>query len=77
MANTRQLPDSTFQIMVAIPTNKELPETRNMFPRRMVKGNFLVTEVTGGPSAVYEALKQLQFYADDYHRVPIAIPFES
>ena len=77
MTNITQLPDSSFQLMVGIPTDKELPEKENMFPRKMIKGNFLVTEITGGPSTVREALKQLQFYADDYRRIPIAIPFES
>ncbi len=77
MTNTTQLADSSFQLMVGIPTDKELPEKENMFPRKMIKGNFLVTEVTGGPSTVNEALKQLQFYAEDYRRVAIAIPFES
>jgi hypothetical protein len=63
--------------MVAIPINKELPGSGNIFPRKLIKGNYLMTEIQGGPYTIQNALHQLQVYAEDYRRTIIAIPFES
>jgi len=77
MTNTSVMVDSSFQLMVAIPVNKQLPGNGNIFPRKLIKGNYLMTEVQGGPYTIQVALDQLKLYAEDYRRTTIAIPFES
>lgn len=76
MLNTTPLGGDKFQFMVALPVNKELPAKGSFFARRMVPGNFMMTEVTGGLKTVDDAIKQLQQYAIDHQRTSMAIPFQ-
>ncbi|MGI8950258.1 MAG: hypothetical protein ACR2FN_01605 [Chitinophagaceae bacterium] len=75
--NITQLSAKQFQLMVAIPTNKELKNERNIFFKRMIPGNFYTTEVKGGNYTVNNALNNLQLYMQDYQNTEMAIPFEA
>ncbi len=77
MLNVTKLNDKEFQTMVAIPINKELPASGNIFPRKMIPGNFMTAEIKGGQYTIDEALQQMQNFFDDYHKTSMAIPFQS
>ena|GEM_PF-167695 len=77
MLNVTRLSEKEFQSMVAIPINKELPAHGNIFPQKMIPGNFIVTQIKGGVFAINNALEQIQNYFDDYHKTSMAIPFQS
>jgi hypothetical protein len=76
MVNISKSDSTVFQLMVAIPTDKKLAGEGNIFYRRMVPGNFLVTEVRGGTNEVNEAIKSLELFINDYKKMSMAIPFQ-
>jgi hypothetical protein len=77
MRNITQLDSGGFQIMVALPIDKELKTEAIFFPSKMVPGRFLVAEVKGGPGTVDDAQNQIRLYMQEYKRMSLAIPFES
>lgn len=77
MRNITQLDSGGFQIMVALPIDKELKTEAIFFPSKMVPGRFLVAEVKGGPGTIDDAQKQIRLYMQEYKRMSLAIPFES
>ena len=77
MVNITKPGNGQYQCMVAVPTNTALPEEQNIFVRKMVRGNFLVTEVKGGENTVNEAMNNMQLYISDYKKTSMAIPFQS
>ncbi len=66
-----------FKTMVAIPVNKELPETNTFRIKRMVPGNVLITEIKGGPATIQHSLRQLDVYRGNYNYTAPAKPFQS
>jgi hypothetical protein len=66
-----------FETMVALPVNKAVPETPVFMIKRMIPGNVLVAEVTGGPATVKHALQQLDVYRGNYNYTAPAKPFQS
>ena len=65
-----------YEVMVAIATDRILPETADVKVKRMIQGNILVAEVTGGPSTIKDGLSQLNEYVRDHQKTPAAIPFQ-
>jgi hypothetical protein len=66
----------TFQLMVAIAVDRVLKGNELFFPRRMVPGNFLVAETTGGTETVKNLFYQMNNYLNDYGKTTVAIPFQ-
>lgn len=67
-----------YDVKVALPLDKALPGSGDILQKRMLgRGNILVTEVKGGMSVCNKAFSEIKKYADDYKRVPPAIPFFS
>ena len=66
-----------YQIMAALPIDKTLPGKGDIFPRKMIPGNFIVSEVRGGPHRVEEALTEIQHFFDDYKKISMAIRFQA
>ncbi len=67
-----------FTSRVAIPVDRKLPGSGSISYKWMLGGgNILVTEVKGGPHAIREAFRQLEYYVVDHRRTAPAIPFES
>lgn len=66
-----------YRTMVAIPVDRELPETKNFAFKRMVAGKILVAEIRGGYNTANKALKQMDLYLSDNHLSAPAIPFQS
>lgn len=77
MLNVHQNGPSAFETMVAIPTKRDLASNGNFELKKMVLGNILMGEITGGVHAVLNGEQQLRFYANDYHKMSPAIPFQS
>ena len=76
MLNVTKLDSNHFQVMVALPINKLVKGNENISPKQMIRGNFIVTEVQGGPYTVNHALEQIQLYFQDYSKTAMAIPFQ-
>lgn len=68
---------SNYEIMIAIPISKPIPDNNNFKIKRMVPGKILVSEVKGGAYTANHAFDNMQLYVDDYARVSPAIPFQS
>jgi hypothetical protein len=77
MLNVKTLEDSTFETMVAIPVNKQLPGKGDIFFSRFVPWKVLTAEVHGGNKTVENALDQMKIYMGDYQKTAMAIPFQS
>jgi hypothetical protein len=77
MLHVKKLEDATFETMVAIPVNKELPGNGQISFSRFVPWKVLTAEVTGGEKTVEEALHQMKVFISDYQKTAMAIPFQS
>lgn len=77
MMNVRKTGESVFEVMVAVPTKWDLPSQEKFQLKKMVLGNILTGEVTGGVNTVRDAEREITNYANDYRKVAPAIPFQS
>ena len=63
---------------IGIPIDREIDVTGTAYEiKRMVLGNILISEVTGGPYTSKNARKQVELYMNDHKRKSPAIPYES
>jgi hypothetical protein len=76
LLNITRLDSGTYQTMIALPINKPLKGNNEFIPKRMVPGNFLLSEIKGGDRSIDEAFTQMNLYLDDYRKVLVAIPFQ-
>jgi effector-binding domain-containing protein len=76
MINVRKLETGEYETQAAIPTNRLLENDGKIVYRRMVPGNFVMTEIKGGPSTVEEALRQLDNYIRDTEKQIMANHFQ-
>ncbi len=65
-----------YEVMVAIATEKLLPEEGDVKLKRMIQGNILIAEVTGGPNSIKKGMSQMHEYVRDHQRTAPAIPFQ-
>jgi hypothetical protein len=77
MLNITVLDSTHFQTMVALPVDKQIPETANFSWKRMVAGKILIGEVKGGEYSAASAMQQMQLFVQDFHITSPAIPFYS
>jgi hypothetical protein len=77
MLNVHQNGPSLYETMVAIPAKKDVVAKGNFELKKMVLGNILMGEVKGGVHAVVNGEQQLRYYANDYHKMSPAMPFQS
>ncbi|SDW38622.1 hypothetical protein SAMN05444410_102177 [Hydrobacter penzbergensis] len=77
MLNVYQDGPDRFETMVAIPTQKDLPSEGLFRLKKMVLGNILMAEVTGGVSRVMKGEQELTNYVHDYRKTSPAIPYQS
>ncbi len=67
---------SQYEVMTAIPVDRELPKTNEFEPKFLLKGgNILETEIKGGPNKVDHAFKEFENYRADHQYTSPAIPF--
>lgn len=76
MLHVRNRPQS-FEVMVALPANLDLPQTSSIEQKRMVMGNILMAEIKGGDATVRNGMRQLEDYVTDHGLVSPAIPYVS
>ena len=76
MFNVTSIINNQFQVMVAVPVNKALPGEGDFFPRKMINGRFMVTEIHGGNYNVNKASDIMKSYFEDYQKILVAMPFQ-
>jgi hypothetical protein len=77
MLHIERTENNIYETVVAIPINKVLPNEGNYVFKRMVPGNIIVGEVTGGFGAIQSGFVQLTNFLHDYQKGSVAIQFES
>ncbi len=68
--------DKLFNVMVALPVNKVLPDEGKFAFKKMIPGSFITTMVTGGEQSVNNAMQKIHQYFNDYHLTSMAINFK-
>jgi hypothetical protein len=76
MVNIVTMNNDSFETQVAIPTTKEMKNAGPVLSKRLIPGNFVCTEVKGGPFIVEEARNEVQNFVSDYGKNRIANPFQ-
>jgi len=76
MLNITRQDDGKYQMMVALPIDKKIVAEGSFLKRQLVAGNFLITEVQGGPAIINHALDMMQLYISEMGKTSMAIPFE-
>lgn len=77
MLNVKQLDEKHFEAMVAIATDKKLPDNNEFAAKMVVKnGNLLEAEITGGHATIRQAFIQYDLLIEDYNKTPPAIPYQ-
>lgn len=69
--------NESFELMVAVPTDRDLPSKGRFQLKNMILGSLLQAEVEGGPASVGRAINELENYVKDHRLVSPAIPFET
>jgi hypothetical protein len=68
--------EGKYQTQVAIPIEKDVPETANIKMKYMPIGNTLLAEVSGGHYCINKGLEALHEYKTDFAFISPAIPFQ-
>lgn len=76
MLNIHQLGKQEFEVMTAIPINKQIVPKENAVINKMVLGNILVANVKGGRNTINNAFTEIKAFSKDYHFTAPAMPFE-
>jgi hypothetical protein len=77
MLNITPIEKDQYEVRVALPVNKEVPDNGSILFKRMVPGNILITEVKGGLQTIDSSFTRLSNYMSDHGLVAPAIPFQS
>jgi hypothetical protein len=77
MFNVTEHMGGTFEVRVALPTDKEMKSDRDVVWRQLIHGKYLEADVRGGDGVVRTAMGQMRNYISDYRRTVMAIPFQS
>ena len=77
MINVLRANGTSYQLMVALPVNRKLPGNADVFPEKMVRGNFMSAEITGPAGRIDSAIRQMAVYFEDHQKIAMAIPFQS
>lgn len=77
MLNITKIDSAQYQVRTALPVNRAMQGRNDISTGKMVRGKFIVTDVTGGPSIADATLDRVNRYFRDYGRMSMAIPFYS
>jgi hypothetical protein len=77
MLNVYQEQPTLYDVMVAIPTKRDLPSEGKFQLKKMILGNILMAEVKGGSQRILEGERELTNYLNDYRKSSPAIPYQS
>ncbi|MBS1597281.1 MAG: hypothetical protein JST75_03585 [Bacteroidetes bacterium] len=76
LLNITQSESGEFQTMVALPIDKTLKGNKEISPKRMIPGNFLLSEIKGGDASIENAFVEMNLYVGDYGKGIVALPFQ-
>ena len=77
MLNVLRIDSSRYEVMTAIPVDRQLPLTNDFAPKFLLKGgNILEGEIKGGPNRIETALKEFENYRLDYKFPSPAKPYQ-
>jgi len=77
MLHIEKSDSNNYKTIVAVPINKIIPNKGDYTFKRMVPGNIIVAEITGGDSTIKKGFIQLGNFLQDYHKASVALQFES
>ncbi len=77
MLNILPSTNNQYEVMIGIPTKKDVEEQEPFKRKKMILGYILVGEVKGGMATVAAAEKRMADYAFDHQKTAPAIPFQS
>ena len=77
MLNVIKKADGWYDVQVAIPVNRAIPETTELKIKRMFPGNALITRFKGGPYTIQKAYEACENYRMAHLAVSPAVPFQS
>lgn len=78
MLNVSARDSINYLVKVAIPVDKELPDSGNLVFRRMLGGGkILSADIKGGPYLIQKGFEIFDEYMNDHSRLSPAIPFQS
>lgn len=77
MLNIFSVAENRYDVMVGIPTKKDVEEQEPFKRKKMILGYILVGDVQGGMATVAAAEKRMADYAFDHQKTAPAIPFQS
>jgi len=77
MLNVYQESPAVYNVMVAVPIEKDM-QGNNVFQlKKMLPGELIAAQISGGPYTIRKSEAELKNYIDDYKRVSPAIPYQS
>lgn len=76
MLNVHRTYKENYQVTVSLPVNKLTDPGNGITLKRMVAGNILIAEITGGKKLIEEGFNQLNLYLQDFKLVSPAMPYE-
>jgi hypothetical protein len=77
MLNVTRRDSGSFETMVALPVERQLPGKGDIIMRRIVTVKALGIKVEGGPQQIQKALQELEQYVLDHRLFSPAIPYEN
>lgn len=75
MLHISETTEGKYFMMVAVQTDKKTDRRGQMYYKHTYPGYTLVTQVTGGPGAIEQAISKMQLYISDYQVVSPAIAY--
>jgi hypothetical protein len=76
LMNLTPLSPTGYQLMTALPVDRELPASKQFFNQRIPLNRFWLIRTNGGNASVDYAIHQFQLYVQDYQRSVMALPFQ-
>lgn len=75
MLNSKKAGNTGFMNMVALPIDRDINATPPFMLKKMIMGNILVYEFTGGPYATQRSFATMEDFVSDHHLSSPAIPY--
>ena len=77
MLNILKIDSSHYEVMTAIPVDRQLPNTNEFASKFLLKGGYILeAQIQGGPATIENSLKEFENYRADYKYNSPAIPYQ-
>lgn len=77
MMHVLQTDKQQYEVMVALPIDRVIPDAGNFIVKRMPHGKIISATITGGMYTIRKGLQQMEQYKMDNIRTSPAIPYQS